>query len=49
MEEFSRLLVVGVGVLECVSSNNSVNLLTMDSIFASTFDWTVLRVWLVVD
>ena len=49
MEEFSRLLVVGVRVLECVSSNTCVNLLTVDSIFASTLNWTVLRVWLVVD
>ena len=48
MEEFSRLLVVGVRVLEWISSNNSVNLLAMDSIFASTFNWTILRVWFVV-
>jgi hypothetical protein len=49
MEEFFRLLIVGVRVLECISSNACVNLLTMDSVFTSTLNWTVLRVWLVVD
>ena len=48
-EELTRLLVVGVGVLVWVSSNDGVDVLAMDGPLLAALNWTALGVWLVVD
>ena len=49
VEELARLLVVGVGVLVWVSSNDGVDMLAMDGPLLAALNWTALGVWLVVD
>ena len=47
-EECTRLFVVCVGMLKRVSPDYGVELLSVDSI-SLVFDWTVFRVWFVVN